>query len=551
MAYTIEIPYALILGSKLPKMVKLEADRQEYAKRYERKNEMPDNFDLDPAKFTVEEIEDLALIAAAQKSVSAEKVLSALVAAKKNKFDKALPNFKPFEAMLIAYLQHEATDGWIYMTDPRDGRIYPELVINISTSQPRDPKDPPSTTIRTVSFGPTSSGRSSGVGMTSNSHSFGPSDVARRRISDILAAKGLFHETPELRAAYDAEMKRFVELIEKGFSQQFVFEGTYTRDDDSYYSRSTKPEGRRKVIHDLHKADYATRPRGHEAFLLPEAGNVPEHPVVRVFDLSLHKLMWAHEAFLTPYVYDKTLKDKLVLPASHRDLLDVMTTDLDAFLGDIIEGKSAGNIILCKGIPGVGKTLTAEIYSEIIEKPLYSVRSGALGTTAAVIEDRLKTLFQQQKRWGCILLLDEADVFVGERGDNIEKNAIVAEFLRVLEYFDGLLFMTTNRPDDIDEAIISRCAAVIGYEVPDEKDRMKVWLVLMANYGVKEVRPSLLSDLVEVFPTITPRDTKMLLRLALRVAKFHNEELTIDIFRRCAMFRAVEVKDVQTTSEMV
>ena len=46
-------------------------------------------------------------------------------------------------------------------------------------------------------------------------------------------------------------------------------------------------------------------------------------------------------------------------------------------------------------------------------------------------------------------------------------NAVVGVFLRVLEYFNGLLFLTTNRVDDIDEAIVSRCIALIRYHAPD------------------------------------------------------------------------------------
>ena len=111
-------------------------------------------------------------------------------------------------------------------------------------------------------------------------------------------------------------------------------------------------------------------------------GLVPEHPLVRVFDLGSHEFLWVHADDLTPYRYDHTLRDKLVLPESHRDLLDVLTSNLEAFIDDIIEGKSAGNVILCKGVPGVGKTLTAEVYTELIERPLYSVHSGSLGTTA-------------------------------------------------------------------------------------------------------------------------------------------------------------------------
>ena len=38
---------------------------------------------------------------------------------------------------------------------------------------------------------------------------------------------------------------------------------------------------------------------------------------------------------------------------------------------------------------------------------------------------------------GLCAVTDEADVFVVRRGGNLEQNAIVAVFLRTLEYFDG------------------------------------------------------------------------------------------------------------------
>ena len=139
-----------------------------------------------------------------------------------------------------------------------------------------------------------------------------------------------------------------------------------------------------------------------------------------------------------------------------------------------------------------------------------------------------------------MLLLDEADVFVVQRGANIEQNAIVAEFLRALEYFDGLLFMTTNRPDDIDDAIISRCAAIINYATPCNTDAATIWRVMANQYEIK-LDDSLINDLVNLFPSIAPRDIKMLLRLALRIAKSRSEELSVDIFRQCAMFRAIEM----------
>jgi hypothetical protein len=44
-----------------------------------------------------------------------------------------------------------------------------------------------------------------------------------------------------------------------------------------------------------------------------------------------------------------------------------------------------------------------------------------------------------------VILLDEADVFMQSRDSkSLERNKFVAIFLRLLEYFEGILFLTTN-----------------------------------------------------------------------------------------------------------
>ena len=102
-------------------------------------------------------------------------------------------------------------------------------------------------------------------------------------------------------------------------------------------------------------------------------------------------------------------------------------------------------IVLCAGPAGLGKTLTSEVYSEIIRRPLYRVHSGQLGLNVAEMEKALIDTLTRAQRWGAVLLIDEADVYIKRRDDNIAANAVVGLFLRVLEYFNGLLFLTTNR----------------------------------------------------------------------------------------------------------
>lgn len=498
--------------------------------------------------------EGLGDLIAAAKAVGDAKTARAaesISLARAGDFGKPVPNFKAFQGVVEAFLRAGLIDGWLYV-EGRDGKMYPELVTGISfdDGQHHGRGQPtPSVRIRTLSYGFDRGGSAdSGVRVYASVHTFSPQDVARRRVADILAGQGLYRETQALRDAHMQSLSRHYAVTQGAFAQQFRCSGVaYRYEDDHYHRRNVELTGRR-VIHDLQAKDYGAAQRYAESFLfdaVADAGGVgpiPEHPLVKVFDLSTQDFFWVHADNLTPYQYDKTLREKLILPPTHRDLLDVLTTDLNAFVNDFIEGKSAGNVILCKGIPGVGKTLTAEVYAELIDKPLYSIHSGSLGTTAKDIEANLRTIFQRGKRWGCVLLLDEADVFVVQRGNNIEQNAIVAEFLRTLEYFDGLLFMTTNRAQDIDEAIISRCAAIIDYAPPGPKDAAAIWRVMATQYQAP-LSDELIAELVALFPEIAPRDTKMLLRLALRVAAAHKEPLTLATFRRCAMFRAIKMKD--------
>jgi len=79
-------------------------------------------------------------------------------------------------------------------------------------------------------------------------------------------------------------------------------------------------------------------------------------------------------------------------------------------MDDIVAGKSGGTTMLCAGPAGVGKTLTAEVYSEIIKRPLYRVHSWQLGLNVGEMEKALKDVLTRALRWGAVMIIDEADV---------------------------------------------------------------------------------------------------------------------------------------------
>ncbi|KAL4947949.1 hypothetical protein BDW69DRAFT_103403 [Aspergillus filifer] len=143
---------------------------------------------------------------------------------------------------------------------------------------------------------------------------------------------------------------------------------------------------------------------------------------------------------------------------------------------DIIQGKGQGLIFLFHGEPGLGKTLTAESLAEHVEKPLYAVSGGELSTDVATLDNKINSIFKITTKWNAIVLLDEADVVMAKRTtQEIERNAIVAVFLRTIEYFQGILILTTNRKEDFDDAFQSRVHITISFPPLSAPVRAKIW----------------------------------------------------------------------------
>lgn len=125
---------------------------------------------------------------------------------------------------------------------------------------------------------------------------------------------------------------------------------------------------------------------------------------------------------------------------------------------------------------------------------------GDLGTTASEVESALEVNFALASRWDCILLLDEADVFLAQRTkEDFRRNGLVAGqitctslfffskswancmvlavFLRVMEYYAGVLFLTTNRVGDFDEAFTSRIHISLYYPDLNKEKTEKVFKI--------------------------------------------------------------------------
>lgn len=139
------------------------------------------------------------------------------------------------------------------------------------------------------------------------------------------------------------------------------------------------------------------------------------------------------------------------------------------------------------GPPGTGKTLTAEGISELLKCPLYMVSAGELGTDPRTLEAELQKILDIAHAWGAVLLLDEADVFLEKRTiQDIHRNALVSIFLRLLEYFQGILFLTTNRVETFDDAFQSRIHIALRYGELSPKAKRSVFKMFVERVRVLE-----------------------------------------------------------------
>jgi hypothetical protein len=368
-------------------------------------------------------------------------------------------------------------------------------------------------------------------------------------IPEMLRANGYIMMFPDDIKTYSLVKSRYEKYLEFD-KQQMLAIGQATsasrrswwEDEDTY---DLSPGGTpTKVVIDFDKSRHAERVGMHSDIFGAQV-RVPTHPLVPVFSLAHHTHLWVNVTKMKPYVYE-SLKDELILPPSHTRLIEALVTNLDTLKGvtgasRVLAAKTKANVILSMGPPGTGKTLTAEVFAEEIKRPLYEVASGQLGVDAKSIESALSNALDLSIRLKMPLLINEADVFIRERGTDMRQNAVCATFLRLLEYHTGLVFLTTNITA-IDDALRSRCIAEIVYGIPGEDERRSLWGVQLKQFGVK-LSDKEVDKLVRAMPKTVGRDIQNVLKLTVRFALATSQEVTAKLIMELSVFKGIEIKE--------
>ncbi|KAL8408299.1 hypothetical protein RB594_006918 [Gaeumannomyces avenae] len=189
--------------------------------------------------------------------------------------------------------------------------------------------------------------------------------------------------------------------------------------------------------------------------------------------------------------WNEAAYESLVLEPKTKDIVKALVEShkyhAAESIDDVIVGKGKGLVAVLHGPPGTGKTLTAEGISELLKCPLYMASAGELGTDSRFLEVELQKILDICHAWGAILLLDEADVFLEKRSVfDVHRNALVSIFLRQLEYFQGILFLTTNRVQTFDDAFQSRIHIALRYDKLTPQAKKAIFKIFVERVRVLE-----------------------------------------------------------------
>lgn len=153
----------------------------------------------------------------------------------------------------------------------------------------------------------------------------------------------------------------------------------------------------------------------------------------------------------------------------------------------------------------------------------------------AAFELELKKMLRLATIWGAVVLLDESDVFLEARenktAQNTERNALVAIFLKELEYFSGIVFLTTNRVESFDAAMKSRVHFALTYSAPDAGLREKIWRNYLRVVDGEQIdidleREGLLGELAR--DEINGREISNTINTARTIARAQGQKLTLE-----------------------
>ncbi|KAJ3158009.1 hypothetical protein HDU89_000391 [Geranomyces variabilis] len=188
---------------------------------------------------------------------------------------------------------------------------------------------------------------------------------------------------------------------------------------------------------------------------------------------------------INPSAIPQTLDD-LVLPTSTKLLLQTLTVlpvlRPSYFASGVLSRHSVSGVLLF-GPPGTGKTLLAKAIAKHSSARFMSVAlSDVYDKFVGEGEKNVKAVFTLARKCRpCVVFLDEVDALFGRRGgmDQGNRREVVNEFMSEWDGLSGdnrgvVVLGATNRPFDLDDAILRRMPRRILVDLPNREQREEI-----------------------------------------------------------------------------
>lgn len=179
----------------------------------------------------------------------------------------------------------------------------------------------------------------------------------------------------------------------------------------------------------------------------------------------------------------------------------------------------AKTIINFHGKPGTGKTMSAHIIADALDKKI--INSNYADIESKYVGDAPKNLvaaFDLAQKHDAVLFFDEADSFLGKRISNVTQssdqaiNALRSELLKLLEERPVIVIFATNLLDNYDKAFHSRILQSVEFKLPNKKQRIAIIKkhipAKLYEKGAKELDEDELEKLSEIADGFSGREIK-------------------------------------------
>ncbi|MHB8424579.1 MAG: AAA family ATPase [Gammaproteobacteria bacterium] len=199
---------------------------------------------------------------------------------------------------------------------------------------------------------------------------------------------------------------------------------------------------------------------------------------------------------------------------------------LEGIIGGLTQ-RPEGRLCLY-GPPGTGKTEFAHHLAKQIGLPLIKKRASDILTPwLGETERNLASMFEEAVQDDAVLLLDEADSFLRDRGMAQRSWEItqVNELLTQMESYQGIFICSTNLMEYLDTASLRRFDFKIGFDYLRQDQRQMLYFDMLSEFGEgAESLSERTGQRLRKLDRLTPGD----FAVALRQARLSGVKLTPD-----------------------